>query len=116
MMASYATFLLLGHTLLCMSIKVGTVKLYLKATTKLFLEHNQWDPTIVRTGSTAPVLQAVYHEAQRWEAMPNYQDPVTMGTTNQLITQARKTSPEISTIAMYDWSILGQQSCIRSSE
>ena len=99
-----------------MSIKVGTVKLYLKATTKLFLEHNQWDPTIVRTGSTAPVLQAVYHEAQRWEAMPNRQEPVTMEMTNHLIKQASKASPDSSAAAIADWSILGQQSGFRSSE
>ena len=66
MMALYATLLLMGHKLLCMSIKVGTVNLYLKASAKLFLENNQYDPTIVRTGNITLVLQSVYHAPQRW--------------------------------------------------
>ena len=106
----------MGHTLLCMSIKAGTVKLYLKACTKLFLDNNQWDPTIIRTGSTAPVLQAVLHEAKRWEDMPNRQEPVTMEMTNFFISQAATSHPDSLTAAMADWSILGQQSGFRSSE
>ena len=93
MMASYATFLFMGHTLLCMSIKAGTVKLYLKACTKLFLDNNQWESIIIRTGSTAPVLQAVLHEAKRWEDMPNPQELVTMEMANFLLVQAATPLP-----------------------
>ena len=104
------------HTLLCMSIKVGTAKLYLKTSTKLFLKNNQYDPTIVRTGSIAPVLQSVYHASQRWEAMLNRQESATMDMANYLISQARKSSRDSFATAMADWIILGQQSNFRRSE
>ena len=38
-MASYATYLLTGHTLLCKSILVGTVKRYIAAVSELFLSN-----------------------------------------------------------------------------
>ena len=83
-------------------MKVGTAKLYLNTTTKLFLHNNQWYPTIIRSGSTTLVLQAVYHEAKRWEAMPNRQEPITMEMTNFLITQAISSDPYSLPAAMAD--------------
>ena len=77
-MASCATFLLMEHVLLCMPINVGIVKLYLKDDDKIFLDNNKCDPTSIGTGSTSPVLHAIYHKAKRWEDMTNHQEPVRM--------------------------------------
>ena len=115
-MAAYVTFLLTGHTLLCMAIKVDTAKLYLKAVTKLFLDNNQWDPAIVRTGDSAPVFNALFHGAKRWESMPSRQEPVTIEMTEHLITQATQCSPDNFESALADWVIMGNQSGFRSSK
>ena len=78
--AVYTTFLLTGYILLCMCIKVGTAKIYLKTATKVFLDNNQWYPAIIRTGDSVPVLKALFHNTKRWESMPNRQEPVTIET------------------------------------
>ena len=88
-MATYATFLLAGHTLLCMSIEVDTAKLYLKAITKNLLDNNEWDPAIVRTGESAPVLKALFDEDKRWGSMRNHQEPVTIEMIEHIIAQAK---------------------------
>ena len=68
--------------------QVDTVKLYLKAATLFFLDKNQWDPAIVRTGDSVSILKALFHEAKRWESMPNHQEPVIIEMTEYLIIYA----------------------------
>ena len=77
-MASYATYLLSGQTLLCCSIKVGTAKAYLKAVSDLFTTRDYFDPCIDKFGTRSSYLQAVYSEAKRWESMPNRQEGITI--------------------------------------
>ena len=71
-----------------MSIKFDTTKLYLKAVTKIFLDNNQWHPTIVRTRDSAPVIKALFRKTKRWGHIPNRQEPVTIEMLEQLIAQA----------------------------
>ena len=115
-MACFASFLLIGHTLLCKSIKVGTVKKYLLAVKDFFIDHNQWDPCIVKHGTTAPVLTSVYKEGQRWESMPNRQEPITMEIMRFLISQASTSHQDSPEAAIADWCITGSQSGFRCSE
>ena len=106
-MACYATFLMMGHTLLCKSIKVGTIKKYLLAAKDYFLDNNQWDPCITKQGKTASVLLSVYKEGNRWESMPNRQEPLTIDMTQHLISQAQACHQDSSEAAIADWCIIG---------
>ena len=55
-MISYALYLLTGHTLLSKSIRVATVKLYLKAVVDYFGEHRHFNPTLDEKGNKLEVL------------------------------------------------------------
>ena len=115
-MACFASFLLMGHTLLCKSINVDTVKKYLLAIKDYFVDHNQWYPSIVKHDITAPVLTSVYKEGQRWESMPNRQEPITMEIMRFLISQASTSHQDSPEAAIADWCIIGSQSGFRCSE
>ena len=65
-MDPYATFSLTGQNIISKSIKDDKEHVYLKAVTELFLDMNQWDPSIIITGDSEPVLK-------RWEPIPNRQ-------------------------------------------
>ena len=115
-MACYATFLLMGNTLLCNSIAVDTVKKYMLAVKDFFIDNNQWDPCITKQGKTASVLTSVYREGKRWESMPNRQEPLTIEMTQHLISKAKSSYHDSPEAAIADWSIVGLQSGPRSSE
>ena len=115
-MASYCTFLFLGHTLMCKSIKVDTAKAYLKAAVKLFPKHD-WDPTLdVSTGIQSQRITDVFHEARRWESMPNRQEPLTVSMVSHLSDIAVPTHEDSPEKAMADWAALGLLAGFRSSE
>ena len=115
-MACYATFLLMGNTLLCNSIAVDTAKKYLLAVKDYFIDNNQWDPCITKQGKTAPILSAVYKEGKRWESMPNRQEPLTVEMTQHLISRSKSFHQDSPEAAMADWSSVGLQAGPRSSE
>ena len=115
-MASYATFLLTGNTLLCKSILVGTVKRYLTAVSELFLANSHWDPCITQGGSTAPILKSVYREAKRWESMPNRQEALTIDMIQYFISQSKSCHRDSPECAIADWCIMGLHSGFRCSE
>ena len=115
-MACYATFLLMGNTLLCNSIAVDTVKKYMLAVKDYFIDNNHWDPCITKQGKTAPILTSVYREGKRWESMPNRQEPLTVEMTQYLILNAKSAHQDSSAAAMADWSTMGLQAGPRSSE
>ena len=115
-MACYATFLLMGNTLLCNSIAVDTVKKYMLAVKDYFIDNNQWDPCITKQGKIAPILTSVYREGKRWESMPNRQEPLTVEMTQYLILNAKSAHQDSPAAAMADWSTMGLQAGPRSSE
>ena len=89
-----------------MSIKVDTSKMYLKAVNKLFLDNNQFDPAIVRTGDLVPVLKTIFREAKRWESMPNRQLPVRIEMIGHLIEQAIQCSTDNFEYFLADWVMM----------
>ena len=99
-----------------MFIKTDTANLYLKVVTKIFFGNNQWEPIIIRTGDSVPVLKYLCHEAKRWESMHNHQEPVIIEMTKHLIAHATPCSPDSLKSALADWVIMGNQWGIRSSE
>ena len=80
---SYAMYLLTGQTLLAKSIKVATVKLYLKAVADFFLADEQFNPTLDQKGGKLPTLESVYHEGNRWEKMPNRSESLKIAISTQ---------------------------------
>ena len=115
-MASYCTYLLIGHTLLAKSIRVGTAKLYLKAIVQLFPKHD-WDPTLdITTGVQAQRITDVFHEAQRWESMPNRQEPLTIELMHHIINTSVPYNDDGPESVMADWFVLGLLAGFRCSE
>ena len=70
-MAAYAIYLLSGKNILCLTLKVGTVKRYIAAVAKLFTDQDVLNPTINKHGAELEYLTGVFREAQRWEFIPN---------------------------------------------
>ena len=60
-MAAYATFLALGHSLLCKSILADTIEKYLVAVSDLFLVNGSYNPTRdpIKPQCKAPCIKAV---------------------------------------------------------
>ena len=115
-MISYALFLLTGHTLLAKSIRVATVKLYLKAVTDYFGEHRQFNPTLDEKGNKLEVLESVYREGSRWEKMPNRAEPLTPDMVQFLVDSSSTSHPDSAISAYADWAVLSLQTGFRISE
>ena len=69
-MISYAMYLLTGQTLLVKSIKVATVKLYVKAVVDYFTSKDQFNPTLTTKGEQLVKLEDLYKEGIRWKKCP----------------------------------------------
>jgi hypothetical protein len=86
-MALYAQHLATGSSLMCLSIKVNTIKLYVRQCVSFFMLINQWDvnPLFI-AGSTTHFkeLKGLYDELQRWEAMPERREPFTVEMLNAM--------------------------------
>ena len=67
-------YLLTGQTLLAKSIRVATVKLYLKAVADYFLVNEQFNLTLDQKDGKLPTLESVYHEGNCWEKCPTDQN------------------------------------------
>ena len=101
-MASYATFLFTGQTLLCKSILSATVKQYLKAVADLFVQQDLFNPLLTKRGCKSQLVQAVTHEAKRWESVPNRREPLTIPMGQSLVDQAASSSPDSAASAISD--------------
>ena len=79
-MCMYAVHLGTGSTLLCRSIKAGTIKAYVRDIARFLMRFGEHpiDPrkTEDQTG-TDPMLQAIYKELDRWEKVPDRREPFT---------------------------------------
>ena len=115
-LASYAAYLLSGATILAISIRVGTVKLYLKAVADYFHDHRKFNPTLDETGAQPELLRSLYHEASRWEKMPNRAEPLTPDIVEFFHTRAQSAHENSAIAAIADWMILGLQTGFRVSE
>ena len=80
-MALYAQHLATGSTLMCRSIKVNTIKLYVRQCVSFFMLFNRWEtnPLMVPgTNTHFKELKGLYDELQRWETVPNRREPFTV--------------------------------------
>lgn len=115
-MASYAIFLASGNNILSTSLRCGTIKLYVNAAAKLFMDRDEWNPTHDKKGETASALQKVYHEAKRWEEVPNRAEPLSPQMVKFLCDRAKNSPPDSSESAIVDWAVLGLHGGFRISE
>jgi hypothetical protein len=89
--AMYMVYLGLGHTLLCKTIKSGTILLYVHAAGNRMMDRRQrysqafpkanltWFHPCQKHGGTtiAPEIQTCILEIKRWENMPDRHEPLT---------------------------------------
>ena len=61
-MVSYAAYLLTGHTLLVISVKVATAKLYVKAIVSFFTARKQFNPTLTENCEKIQALDRFWSE------------------------------------------------------
>ena len=115
-MVAYATFLLTGQNLMVKSIKVSTVKLYLKAVSDYFYDNKQFNPTLDEIGAQPRRLRAVYHEALRWEQMPNRSEALTVDMVTYLYDTGVESDEDSAASSLADWMILSLQTGFRVSE
>ena len=115
-MISYAMYLLTGQTLLVKSIKVATVKLYVKAVVDYFTSKDQFNPTLTTKGEQLVKLEDLYKEGIRWEKMPNRSEPLTPEMVQYLVEYGSKFHPNSAPSAYADWAVLSLQTGFRISE
>lgn len=119
-LAMYAMHLATGNTLLCKSIKSGTIKDYVFAAASFLslfgkeVDHRRSTPT---DKAFCPELQAVYREIERWEKVPNRREPFTLEMLTDIQSQAT-TEPNKARLlpALADWFEAGLFSGLRLSE
>ena len=115
-MISYAMYLLTGQTLLVKSIKVATVKLYVKAVVDYFTSKDQFNPTLTTKGEQLVKLEDLYKEGIRWEKMPNRSEPLTPEMVQYLVEYGSNFHPNSAPSAYADWAVLSLQTGFRISE
>lgn len=80
-MALYAQHLATGSNLMCLSIKLNTIKLYVRQCVSFFWLFNRWDTNpLMDPGTTTYFreLKGLYDELQRWESIPDRREPFTV--------------------------------------
>ena len=75
-MACYAAYLILGETLLCRSIKSGTISRYLSAAADLSVPAKMMNPCLDIMGKQSRYIKDIIKEQKRWEKMPNRQTTI----------------------------------------
>ena len=86
-MALYAQHLATGSTLMCLAIKVNTIKLYVRQCVSFFMLFNRWETNPLMVPGTTTYfkeLKGLYDELQRWEALPNRREPFTVEMLNAM--------------------------------
>ena len=115
-MACYVANLAAGNTLLCKSIKSGTISKYLSAAADLSKPAQMMNPTIDIMGKQSQLITDLIHECKRWESMPNRREPVTKDMVNYLIDKGASKHSDNHVAATADWLILGLQAGFRKAE
>jgi hypothetical protein len=126
----YALDLAMGHTLLCKTIKSGTIKHYVKDAADRIMEARrrtisglpnaslQWlDPRLdITTGKTAKDISIIYDEVHRWETIPDRREPLTIDMITYSALQCNPSTPYDIHNVMYDWTVVGIYTGIRLTE
>jgi hypothetical protein len=128
--AMYVVYLGLGHTLLCKTIKSGTISLYVRAASNRMMDRRQrysqtfpkanltWFHPCRKHGSTtiAPEIQTCILEIKRWENMPDRREPLTTDMIQYQKLQCSSATPHSLNQALYDWFVTGIYAGFRLSE
>jgi hypothetical protein len=120
-LAIYAIHVITGNTLLCKSIRCATVKLYVNAAASLlalgpqridFRKDNPADKQL------SCFLSSVYAEYERWEKVPDRQEPFTLEMLTELANEcdAEKLVPSSLKRALLDFFEVGLFAGTRKSE
>ena len=118
-MACYTVHLVSGQTLLCKTIKSGTVKRYLAAAAELSIPAKMMNPTLDIMGNQSAYIKNIIKECQRWESMPDRKEPVTKEMVEYIIEKGKSLSqdnPDNLYSALGDWLVLGEQAGFRRKE
>ena len=118
-MACYAAHLASGETLLCKSIRSGTIMRYLSAAADLSVPANVTNPCLDIMGRQSQYIRDVINEVKRWESIPNRKEPITKELIQYIINKGNKLSkqnPNNLYAALSDWLIIGLQAGFRKKE
>ena len=120
-LAMYAMHVGSGSTLLCKTIKVATVKLYVRAAAtflSLFGEHSRdYRKDYVTDAHLSPTLTSVFDELQRWEKVANRREPYTLEMLDDLKNTATLVqNPDSLLAAAADWFQCGLHAGLRLTE
>lgn len=86
-MALYAQHLATGSTLMCQSIRLNTIKLYVRQVNGFFMLFNRWETNPLMVPGTTTFfreLKGVYDEVSRWESLPDRREPFTVEMLNAM--------------------------------
>ena len=117
-LAIFAIHLSTGCNIFYKRIKLGTIKEYINAVSKLTGLHRNEDvrkdnPVDVSMGAT---LQAVYKELERWEDEPNRREAMCPAMVRYAAKQAAKATPDSLLDVLSDWFCLGVFAGLRCGE
>ena len=118
-MTYYAANLVAGETLLCKTIRSGTILRYLSAAAELSVPANMMNPCLNIMGKQSSYINDIIHELRRWKSIPDRREPVTKEMIEYVIekgTRLNKSNPDNIYSALADWLILGQQTGFRRKE
>lgn len=114
----YACYLAKGSTLLCKSIKADTIRRYLDAASRVYLEESLskvYDPRHDISGKLSPHIRSVLNEVHRWESMPEWKEPVMLEMLECIKDDLNSDKNPIAQ-ALFDWNIIGHYYGFRLSE
>ena len=121
-LAMYAMHVGTGQTLLCKTIKVATVKQYVRAAATflaLFGDNTRdYRKNYATDTNISSTLTSVYNELARWESVPNRREPFTLEMLLHLRsdTQTASMSQDSLIMAMADWCECGLFAGLRLAE
>ena len=116
-MACYVAHLASGQTLLCRSIKMCTIRKYLKATSDLSIPFQMMNPTVDIQAKESKFIKDILHETHRWESMHKHREPITKDMVSFIRTKGSFLSLQdnIYTV-LNNWLTLGLQTGFRRIE
>ena len=100
-MACYTAHLATGHTLLCKSIRSGTISRYLNAAAELSTHAKMMNPCLDIMGNVSKEIKDILNELKRWESMPKRREPMTKEMILYVINKGEKKESTSQTI--YIW-------------
>ena len=119
-LAMYALHCHAGHSLYCKIIKLSTIKQYVRAAASFV---KLWSPDRMdprcdepNTDKTGHILAKVYKEMERYEKMPERQEPFTITMLDFAIDMAKDADPDSMLAALADWYIVGLHLGLRKGE